>query len=162
MVIPTHIIAVYGMVEDTQGQILLVRTRNGEWVPPGGKVEAGENLIEALRREIQEESGIDTVVDYLIGVYSNTAVYQAHDGMTKLPTKTLLTFGCRPLGGALRTSDETPASRWVAKDKVLDWISEPAVRMQYQAYLDYRGKVDYCAYVSRPGFEIQLHRPLSK
>lgn len=62
---PTHIVAVGGIVENEQGDILLVKTHHGWWVFPGGQVEAGENLIDALSREIKEESGIDTVVCYL-------------------------------------------------------------------------------------------------
>ncbi|MNP81910.1 hypothetical protein D3C76_1803940 [compost metagenome] len=34
-------------------------------------MEVGENLIEGLIREIKEESGNDSSVSYLIGVYSN-------------------------------------------------------------------------------------------
>lgn len=72
MPFPTHIVAAGGFVEDGEGNILLVKTRDGGWVYPGGQVEVGENLMDALVREINEESGIDTTVSYLIGVYSNT------------------------------------------------------------------------------------------
>ncbi|MGC6590525.1 NUDIX hydrolase [Paenibacillus sp. Dod16] len=71
MPFPTHIVAKGGFVEDGQGNILLVKTRDGGWVYPGGQVEVGENLIEGLIREIKEESGNDSSVSYLIGVYSN-------------------------------------------------------------------------------------------
>ena len=61
MLMPTHIIAVGGITEDKEGNILLVKTYHGGWVFPGGQVEEGENLIDALTREIKEESGIDFV-----------------------------------------------------------------------------------------------------
>lgn len=72
MTFPTHIVATGGFVEDGQGNILLVKTRDGGWVYPGGQVEVGENLIDGLIREIKEESGIDVSVGSLVGVYSNT------------------------------------------------------------------------------------------
>ncbi len=72
MVMPTHIVAVGGIVEDEQRNILLVKTQHDGWVFPGGQVEAGEDLMEALIREVHEESGIEIVVSQLIGVYSNT------------------------------------------------------------------------------------------
>nr|WP_083486512.1 NUDIX hydrolase [Alicyclobacillus ferrooxydans] len=53
MVFPTHIVAVGGIVEDGEGNVLLVKTRDGGWVFPGGQVEVGENLMDALCREIK-------------------------------------------------------------------------------------------------------------
>ena len=120
MAMPTHIVAVGGIVED-EGNILLVKTQHGGWVFPGGQVEAGENLMDALSREIKEESGIDAVVSHLIGVYSNTGMYKWHDGVTDIPTKVMLDYVCKPVGGQLCTSEETSDSRWVAKEKVLGY-----------------------------------------
>jgi 8-oxo-dGTP diphosphatase len=39
--------------------VLLVRHRWRGWVPPGGRVEAGETPREAARREFREEAGLD-------------------------------------------------------------------------------------------------------
>ncbi|MFD1676858.1 NUDIX hydrolase [Alicyclobacillus fodiniaquatilis] len=87
MPFPTHIVAVGGFVEDGQGNILLVKTRDGGWVYPGGQVEVGENLLDALVREIKEESGIDAAVGCLVGVYSNTGIHKWCDGVTDVPTQ---------------------------------------------------------------------------
>lgn len=162
MTIPTHIVAVGGIVEDGQGNILLVKTRDGGWVYPGGQVEVGENLPDALRREIKEESGIDVTVSYLIGVHSNTSIHKGYDGVTEIPTKVMFDFVCRPLGGQLGISEETTDSRWVAKDEVLDLITAPAIRMRYQAYLDHDGGTYYSEYVTHPEFELKLKRSVSK
>lgn len=40
-------------------RVLLVRHRWRGWVPPGGRVEAGETPREAARREFREETGLD-------------------------------------------------------------------------------------------------------
>jgi 8-oxo-dGTP diphosphatase len=54
---PTHIVAVDGIVENERNEILLVKNRDKEvWTVPGGQVEIGENLIDALIREIKESS----------------------------------------------------------------------------------------------------------
>lgn len=153
---PTHIVAVGGIVENEQGQILLVKTQHGGWVYPGGQVEAGENLIDALAREIQEESGIDVKVSYLIGVSSNTGIHLWYDGVTEVPTKVMLDFKCEPVGGKLRTSEETSDCRWVEKSYVLDLITAPAIRTRFQAYLHYCGRPVYNAYVTDPDFELNL------
>ncbi|MGG4091561.1 NUDIX hydrolase [Paenibacillus lautus] len=158
MPFPTHIVAAGGFVEDGEGNILLVKTRDGGWVYPGGQVEVGENLMDALVREIKEESGIDTTVSYLIGVYSNTGIFKWYDGVTDVPTQVGFDFVCKPVGGELlAVTEETTDSRWVAKDKVLDFIEHPAIRTRYQAYLDFNGAVNYVEYVTQPEF-IKKHQ----
>ncbi|MCK9859875.1 NUDIX hydrolase [Paenibacillus sp. ATY16] len=158
MAMPTHIVAVGGIVENERGDVLLVKTQHDGWVFPGGQVEVGENLTDALRREIEEESGITCVVLQMIGVYSNTCMYKWHDGVTDVPTKLMLDFICRPAGGSLRTSEETSEVRWVRKEEVLDLIHSPAIRTRYQVYLDFNGTVTYMDYVTKPDFVINLER----
>lgn len=158
MKMPTHIVAAGGIVEDDQGNILLVKTIHGGWVFPGGQVEVGENLMDAVCREIKEESGIDVAVTQLIGVFSNTGIHKWYDGVTDVPTKVMFDFICKPVGGTLTTSDETTDCRWVAKDKVLEFITTPAIRARYQAYLDFRGEITYMEYVTKPEFELKMER----
>jgi len=162
MSFPTHIVAAGGIVEDEQGNILLVKTRDGGWVCPGGQVEVGENLIDALVREIKEESGIDAAVSHLVGVYSNTGTSKWYDGVTDVPTKVMFDFVCKPVGGELAVSDETTDSRWVPKDQVLDYITHPAIRARYQAYLDFNGSVHYMDYVTHPEFAVKYRTFISK
>ena len=158
MTMPTHILAVGGFVENEQGKILLVKTQHGGWVFPGGQVEVGENLIDALVREIKEESGIDVTVSNIVGAYSNTAQYKWHDGITDIPTKLMLDFTCKPIGGELTTSEETSEVEWVVKERVLDYISQLAIRTRYQKYLDFKGHVTYMEYITKPDFEIRVDR----
>ncbi len=60
-----------GAVAVHDGRLLLVRRgtgpAGGEWSVPGGRVEAGETLAEAVVREMAEETGIEGVCDRLIG-----------------------------------------------------------------------------------------------
>jgi 8-oxo-dGTP diphosphatase len=158
MAMPTHIVAVGGIVENEHGEILLVKTRNGGWVFPGGQVEVGENLEDALIREIKEESGIDISVTSLIGVYSNTGTHKWYDGVTDVPTKLMLDFVCKPLGGGLSISDETSESKWVEKEKVLNIVTAPAIITRYKANLDFEGNVNYMEYVTKPQFEVKVNR----
>jgi 8-oxo-dGTP diphosphatase len=160
MAMPTHIVGVAGIVEHADGKILLVKTSTYGWVYPGGQVEVGENLVDALVREIREESGIEAAVTDLIGVYSNTGTYLWHDGITTVPTKVVLDFRCRALGGVLGTSDETSVSAWVAREQALGMISHPTYRTRYQAYLDFNGRVSYMEYVSAPQFVLKLQRKI--
>jgi 8-oxo-dGTP diphosphatase len=155
---PTHIVAVGGITEDKEGNILLVKTYHGGWVFPGGQVEEGENLIDALTREIKEESGIDVEVSSLIGIYSNTSKHKGYNGVKIVPTKVMMDFICTPVSGELCTSEETSESCWVSKDKILDMIEVPAIRERYQAYLNFNGTVNYMEYATHPEFELKLKR----
>ena len=51
--------------------VLLIRRGRGpaagEWSVPGGRVEAGETLHEAVVRETAEETGLEVVVDRFLG-----------------------------------------------------------------------------------------------
>lgn len=162
MSFPTHIVAAGGIVEDGNGNILLVKTRDGGWVYPGGQVEVGENLVDGLIREIKEESGIDATVSHLIGVFSNTGTHKWYDGVTDVPTKVMFDFVCKPVGGALAISEETTDSRWIPKENVLDYITSPAIRTRYEAYLNFNGLVTYMEYVTAPEFEVKYRIDISK
>lgn len=39
----------------------------GQWSLPGGRVEHGETMAEAVVREVREEAGLDVLVDGLLG-----------------------------------------------------------------------------------------------
>ena len=51
-----------GIVTDDAGDMLLIR-RNNRWDLPKGKVEAGETLLQAALREVEEETGINVIVN---------------------------------------------------------------------------------------------------
>lgn len=55
--------------------ILLIKRKNypfeGKWALPGGFVEYGETTEEAVIREILEETGLETKINRLSGVYSD-------------------------------------------------------------------------------------------
>jgi 8-oxo-dGTP diphosphatase len=70
-------IGAYGIVHDESGRLLLVRaapflTVAGRWFLPGGGVEHGEAPMDALRREVAEESGLEIEGATLAGVLSDT------------------------------------------------------------------------------------------
>ena len=70
--LPAPTLGVSGIVFNNQKQLLLIQRNQppamGLWSIPGGKLEAGESLLEACRREIKEETGLDTEVKNIVAV----------------------------------------------------------------------------------------------
>lgn len=60
-----------GGVAVYDGNLLMVRRGHGpaagRWAVPGGKVEPGELMVEAVRREIREETGLECICGDMIG-----------------------------------------------------------------------------------------------
>ena len=68
---PTPQVAVGAVIQDADGRLLVVRRgqapAEGRWTLPGGKLEPGERLPDAVRREVAEETGLEVEPGELIG-----------------------------------------------------------------------------------------------
>jgi len=157
-IMPKHILAGAGIVVNKNNEVLLVKTYNSGWVFPGGQVEVGENVIDAVKREIMEEAGVDVEVEEVFCISSNTGKHMGYNGIEEIPTKIMLDFICKPKNGTPRPSDENSESAYIPKEKVLDLIQAPAIVERYKAYLEYTGRPIYMEYVTKPSFELKLKR----
>jgi 8-oxo-dGTP diphosphatase len=67
----TRVACVGAVVRDDRGRLLLVRRgtepAKGRWAVPGGRIEPGETAVEAVVRELVEETGLRVVVAGLAG-----------------------------------------------------------------------------------------------
>ncbi|MDH3590861.1 MAG: NUDIX hydrolase [Planctomycetota bacterium] len=71
--------SVYGIALDGAGRVLVVAGPRGTHFLPGGGIEAGEDAVEALVREVDEETGAVADVDVEIGAADQLLV--AADGI---------------------------------------------------------------------------------
>jgi 8-oxo-dGTP diphosphatase len=105
---PIFRIGVYALIFDDEGRILLGHRRDIDWWNlPGGGMEAGETVDEALCREVREETGLEVKVERLVGVYSKP---QKHE--------VVLTFRCRTTGGTLQPTEEARENRYFVPDSL--------------------------------------------
>ena len=155
---PTHIVAAGGYVEDKNGNMLIVKTHHRGWDTPGGQIEIGENIEEGVLREILEESGIKATVRCLVGIYSNVGQHLFYDGVTNVPTKVMLDFICDYVDGEPTISNETSKVKWLPKSKVLNYITAPAQYYRFKKVLDFKDRICYCSYLTRPDFKILTER----
>jgi len=114
------------------------------WEFPGGQVEAGEDLITALKRETKEETGITVAVGRLVCINSNIKPEGS------IPTKVMFDFLAKATGGKLATSPESPAVGWYDQDKVLKMITHPMIRDRMRIMLAANKRIIYRAYSKNP------------
>ena len=103
-------VAAKGIVRRDDGAVLLIRraaqssSDPGFWDLPGGKMGYGERLVDALVREVREETGLDVV--------PGPPFHVCH--FTKEPFwVTCVTFVCSGPGGEVRLSDEHDEHAWL-------------------------------------------------
>lgn len=101
------------------GRLLLVRRARspsvGFYSLPGGGVEAGETLIDALKREIREELNLEVEPVALAGF--REAIARDADGRAERHF-VILAFVARLVGGELRLSEEISEARWVGPAEI--------------------------------------------
>ena len=91
-----------------QGRILLAHRRDIDWWNlPGGGMEIGETVEQALQREVLEETGLQIAVDQLVGVYSKPQKREI-----------VLTFRCHITGGALTATAESRQCLFFATEEL--------------------------------------------
>lgn len=74
--VPRSIHVVAALLTDAEGRALMVRKRGTQpFMQPGGKPEPGEDLLDALRRELREELDLDLAPDRFeaLGEFSSAA-----------------------------------------------------------------------------------------
>ncbi|MBZ5663185.1 MAG: NUDIX hydrolase [Acidobacteriia bacterium] len=96
----------------------------GEWSLPGGVLECGETLREAVVREAHEETGLVVETIEMLGVYER--VIHGDEGRVRYHY-VLLDFLCRPVGGDLKAGSDAADVRWYTREEL------PALNLAYDA-----------------------------
>jgi 8-oxo-dGTP diphosphatase len=98
------------------GEVLLIRHRRlGTWLPVGGEVEAGETPLEAARRELREETGLEGTFPRGLGVDGTPPGligYEEHQAGSK-GLHMNFAFVADVPSRALAACDEYTDARWV-------------------------------------------------
>lgn len=96
-----------------EGRLLLVKRGRGaavgQWAVPGGKVEFGESLAAAVRRELWEETGLEGTVGPLCGIAERYAAGQHY---------VILDFWVEVPSGFPVAADDAADVRWVDRSEL--------------------------------------------
>jgi ADP-ribose pyrophosphatase YjhB (NUDIX family) len=130
--------SVTAIVPNEHGAILLVhKTDNDLWALPGGGMDVGESMADAVVREVKEETGIDVEVTGLVGIYSNPKHVMAYDD-GEVRQQCSICFTTRMLGGQLATSSETKEVRFMGPADLAALSIHPSMRLRIDHYLESR------------------------
>ena len=126
------------VIFDRRGRVLLQqRSDGGQLGLPGGSVEIGESVTDAVIREVREETGIEVRVEKLLGVYSNPRHVSVYDD-GEVRQQFSVCFLCHRIGGRLSTSQESSEVRFVELSASDELSIHPSIRLRIQHYVENR------------------------
>ena len=136
--------AIITKLEDGKKKVLIQRrVRFGEpktYEFPGGCVEPGESIIDALKREVFEETGLTISKIYGIETYSQNgdiesitpySIYYKQNYWTNAANESYKSVGihfkCETTGNPLEKGDDTDSIKWVSPEKLRELLNEPNI-----------------------------------
>jgi 8-oxo-dGTP diphosphatase len=139
-------VAVTGLITGPQGKVLMIRSPRRGWELPGGQVDEGESLFKALQRETLEEAGVIIQTGALTGIYHNL----------RPPPKLTFGFLGNWISGELTMTVESNGTEWVARDQVLQRITQPILYDRIKDMLEFSDRVVYRVFTTDP--YVKIHR----
>jgi 8-oxo-dGTP diphosphatase len=91
---------------------------SGEWHIIGGHLEHGEEIEEAVKREVKEETGLEVEVHQVIDVMS----FPWNDGDERDSLQIL--FHCQTIGGEAKPKDDLEEIKWVEPDQLKEELND--------------------------------------
>jgi len=128
----TPTVGVGAFVFDNEGRVLVIERGHppgeGRWSVPGGRLEWGETLAQAVAREVREETGLHAEIGPLVCVVESTGSAGArsdaeHRGVSIEPIGdnhhyVILDYLARVVGGTLSPGSDARAARFVRDDEL--------------------------------------------
>jgi ADP-ribose pyrophosphatase len=120
--------AVMAVVQDGDGRYLMVQvsrypTSRAEWEFPAGSIEDGEEILEAARREVSEESGYEL---------KQVSLLYSYNPMNGLANQVFhIVEGLAGEGNGTYDKEEISAVRWFTMEEIREMLRENAIRDGY-------------------------------
>ena len=150
--LPVHFVSAAGVVY-RDGKVLLMRSLKRGWEIPGGIVEQGEAMLDGLKREIAEETGILAEPECITCIYQNLAKrmgYGPLDGI-ELPTTVNTVFRCRYVSGDASITAESLETGWFTPEEAIMLITHPYVRKAFEDTHAFDGRVHFSTFIKKEG-----------
>jgi nucleoside triphosphatase len=121
------------LIFNRQGKLFLMRSHKwkGKWVVPGGHIELGERMEDALRREVKEETNLDIYdLEFLC---FHEFIYD--ERFWKRSHFIFFDYACRTDATEATLNDEAEEYRWVTLDEALALPVEYYTAVAIREYL---------------------------
>jgi ADP-ribose pyrophosphatase YjhB (NUDIX family) len=119
------------------GKLLLIKRGakpgQGKWSIPGGLVELGERVQDAIVREVKEECGLDIEVERLVDVFDS--ITRDEKGRVQYQF-VVVNFLAKIKGGNLKNADDVLEARWVPIDEVEKYNLTNSFRAFFQKHYE--------------------------
>lgn len=123
-------VGVGAVILDGDGRLLVIKRgnppRRGRWTLPGGKLQRGETIVEAIAREVREETGLEVEVGGLVGLLE--WIGEDHHYV-------IVDHRAAVVGGELGRGDDADDVAWMSRDE----LAEVATTDGLLAFLDDHG-----------------------
>jgi ADP-ribose pyrophosphatase YjhB (NUDIX family) len=125
-----------GAIVFDAGRVLLVERaqepQKGAWSLPGGVLRTGERLVDGLRRELIEETGLEVRALEVVEVFER--IVRDAEGRAEYHY-VLIDYLCEKAGGALRAGDDVSRAEWVERGRLPQYrITEGTREVIEKAY----------------------------
>ena len=108
-----------GGVVVRDGRALIIKRahepRRGEWSIPGGTVELGEPLADAVRRELREETGLEVIVGPVVEMFDR--IHRDGDGRIRYHF-VIIDYLCEAPAGEPVAGTDAEAVAWVTGEEL--------------------------------------------
>jgi ADP-ribose pyrophosphatase YjhB (NUDIX family) len=123
---PAPLVGVAAVVFNAAGEVLLVQRaappRQGQWGLPGGLLDLGERLRDGVRREVQEECGIQIEVGDVVGAFE--PIQRDAEGRVEYHY-VVIDFWARHISGEAVAADDAAAVAWANPDALAEFALSP-------------------------------------
>lgn len=126
---PEKRIVVGAVIQNKEGDVLLVKKEHGgypnTWQFPAGSLEGEESLIEALKKEVREETNLKIGDISFVDIREDTQRILFPEGFTKNWRLILIHYSAKRISGRLKAGDDAMEVRWVPRKEITNIALSP-------------------------------------
>ncbi|ALA50833.1 NUDIX hydrolase [Shouchella clausii] len=122
--LPKHRLTAGALVRNENNHILLVKHPKRGWELPGGHVEEGESITNALKREVMEESGVEIEIGPFCGISQDVNKAICHTWWL-----------ARATTSKLKTSEESIEVKFVTEEDAITMMAREDFKKELKRLL---------------------------